>query len=112
MYNELAALIRYDGIIKKDNILITVENASVARRIYKSLKELFMIDVKIIIRIQKRFRVKTIYMLLITEKLELIKERLEKRKQKIAKKLEKNQLFQCLQNIKQWQNIKILQQVL
>ncbi len=76
MYNELAALIRYDGIIKKDNILITVENASVARRIYKSLKELFMIDVKIIIRIQKRFRVKTIYMLLITEKLELIKKSL------------------------------------
>lgn len=76
MYNELAALIRYDGIIKKDNILITVENASVARRIYKSLKELFMIDVKIIIRIQKRFRVKTIYMLLITEKLELIKKTL------------------------------------
>lgn len=76
MYNELAALIRYDGIIKKDNILITVENASVARRIYKSLKELFMIDVKIIIRIQKRFRVKTVYMLLITEKLELIKKSL------------------------------------
>lgn len=76
MYNELAALIRYDGIIKKDNILITVENASVARRIYKSLKELFMINVKIIIRIQKRFRVKTVYMLLITEKLELIKKSL------------------------------------
>lgn len=76
MYNELAALIRYDGIIKKDKILITVENASVARRIYKSLKELFMIDVKIIIRIQKRFRVKTVYMLLITEKLELIKKSL------------------------------------
>ena len=65
---ELAAYIRYSGQIKKDSITLTMENASVARRIYKDIKNNFGINIHIIIRIQKRFRVKQIYILEIKEK--------------------------------------------
>jgi len=60
---ELSSFIRYSSRISKDKIIITVENASVARRIYKDIKNNFNIDIKIIVRIQKRFRVKKIYIL-------------------------------------------------
>lgn len=75
-FNELAAIIRYDGSITDDKIIITSENASVARRIYKSIKEIFKTNAKIIVRNQKRFRIKTLYILEITEKLEIIKDSL------------------------------------
>lgn len=65
--------LRYNALIK-DNIIITSENASVTRFIYKLLKEIFGISPKIRVRIQKRFRVKQIYMLEINEKIEYIKE--------------------------------------
>ena len=50
---ELAAFLRYNSQIKKDTISITIENASVARRIYVLTKELFNINLKIIVRNQK-----------------------------------------------------------
>ena len=75
-FNELAAIVRYDGVLLDDKITITSENASVARRIYKSLKEIFKVSAKIIIRNQKRFRIKTLYILEINEKLDIIKESL------------------------------------
>ena len=71
---ELAAFIRYTGQIKKNKITLTLENAAVARRIYKDIKQNFGINVKITIRIQKRFRVKQIYILEITEKVQDILE--------------------------------------
>lgn len=64
---ELSGFIRFAAVIK-NNITITLENASVTRRIYKSIKELFNIQPKIIIRNQKRFRVKQIYILEINDK--------------------------------------------
>jgi len=64
---ELSGFIRYAADIKH-NISITLENASVTRRIYKNIKELFNIQPKIIIRNQNRFRVKQIYILEINEK--------------------------------------------
>lgn len=75
-FNELAAIVRYDGEISSEKITIILENASVARRIYKSIKEIFKINAKIIIRTQKRFRVKTLFILEITEKVLFIKESL------------------------------------
>ncbi len=75
-FNELAAIVRYDGVLLNNKITITSENASVARRIYKSLKEIFKVSAKIIIRNQKRFRIKTLYILEINEKLDIIKESL------------------------------------
>lgn len=73
---ELSSFIRFTGQIKKDKITLVMENASVARRIYKDIKSNFGIDIKIIIRIQKRFRVKQIYILEITEKIDSILETL------------------------------------
>lgn len=68
---ELSGFIRFAAVIK-DNITITLENASVTRRIYKSIKEIFNIQPKIIIRNQKRFRVKQIYIIEINEKIDYI----------------------------------------
>jgi len=82
---ELSAFIKFAGQIKKNKITLIMENASVARRIYKDIKRNFGINIKIIIRNQKRFRVTRIYILEITEKAETILETLNilKNKKKI-----------------------------
>jgi len=72
--NELSSFIRLTGNIKKDKISLSMENGSLARRIYKDLKMNFNINIKIIVRIQKRFRLKQIYILEITEKINQILE--------------------------------------
>lgn len=73
---ELSAFITYAGQIKKNKITLVMENASVARRIYKDIKSNFGINVRITVRNQKRFRVKQIYILEITEKFEHVLETL------------------------------------
>ena len=73
---ELAAFVRYSSQIKKNRITLTFENASVARRIYKDIKSNFGTNIKITIRNQKRFRVKQIYILEVTEKVDDILESL------------------------------------
>ena len=69
------AFLRYNSVIN-ESIIITLENASVTRYIYKLLKENFGVLPKIKVRIQKRFRIKQIYILEIKEKVEYIKETL------------------------------------
>lgn len=64
---ELEAYIKCAGKIKKD-IVLTMENASVARRIYKDIKMIFNISPNILVRNQKRFRIKQIYILTIKDK--------------------------------------------
>lgn len=61
--SELSSFIKYDGIITKDKISLTIENASVARRIYSLIKMVFGIKAQIIVRNQRRFRIKQIYIL-------------------------------------------------
>ncbi len=73
---ELSAFITYAGQIKKNKITLVMENASVSRRIYKDIKTNFGINVKITVRNQKRFRVKQIYILDITEKVDQVLETL------------------------------------
>lgn len=68
---ELSGFLRFSAIIK-NNITITLENASVTRRIYKNIKEIFNIQPKIIIRNQKRFRVRQIYIIEINDKVDYI----------------------------------------
>lgn len=68
---ELSGFIRFNAIIK-EKISITLENACVTRRIYKHIKEVFNIQPKIIIRNQKRFRIKQIYIIEINEKIDYI----------------------------------------
>ena len=67
--SELSAMIRYDAKITKEKISLTFENASVARRVFKHVKELFNINMSITVRNQKRFRIKQIYILEINEKI-------------------------------------------
>ncbi len=74
--NELSSFIRFTGQIKKNRIILVMENASVARRIYKDIKHNFGVNIKITIRIQKRFRIKQIYILEIADKVEKILESL------------------------------------
>lgn len=69
------AFLRYNSTIK-ENISITLENASVTRFIYKIIKETFSVSPKITVRIQKRFRIKQIYILEINEKVDFIKDTL------------------------------------
>jgi len=69
---ELSAFIKFAAETKNDIITITLENASVTRRIYKHLKQIFKIQPKIVIRNQKRFRVKQIYIIEINDKVEYI----------------------------------------
>ena len=71
---ELQAFLNAVAKFSKEEILITVENASIARRIYKEIKEIYNINPKIIIRVQKRFKVKQIYILSVKEKVKFIRE--------------------------------------
>ena len=68
---ELSGFLRFSAVIK-DNLTITLENASVARRIYTHVKEIFDVIPKITIRNQRRFRIKQIYILEIKEKVNYI----------------------------------------
>ena len=60
---ELSAFIRFDSDIKDNEIILTIENASVARRIYTLMKKCFQIRPRMTVRIQNRLRVKQIYIL-------------------------------------------------
>ena len=70
---ELSAFLNSVAKFNKDEILITLENASIARMIYKEIKEIYGINPSIVVRIQKRFKVKQIYILRIIEKIDFIK---------------------------------------
>ncbi len=78
----IEGFLRYNSIIN-DDITITLENAAVTRFIYKLLKEFFGTQPKITVRIQKRFRVKQIYILEITDKVEYLKNTLNLKKEPI-----------------------------
>ena len=71
---ELISFLNCLGKFNKDELLITVENASIARRIYKEIKEIYNVNINVIVRIQKRFKVKQIYILSIKDNIDLIKE--------------------------------------
>lgn len=70
---ELIAFLNSVAKFNKEEINITLENASIARRIYKKIKEIYGVSPSIMVRIQKRFKVKQIYILSIKEKIDLIK---------------------------------------
>ena len=72
--NELISFLNCLGKFSKDELIITMENASVARRIYKEIKAIYKVSPSITIRMQKRFKVKQIYILTIKDNIDLIKE--------------------------------------
>ena len=74
---ELLSYLKYASVITSNRISILIENASVARYIFKLLKINYNININLTIRTQKRFKVQKIFILSITEKIDLIKEEIE-----------------------------------
>lgn len=70
---ELLIYLKINGTWNNNQFQLFIENASVARRIFKLLKENYSINIQLTIRRQKKFRKKTIYILSIKEKLDDIK---------------------------------------
>lgn len=70
-----AELISFMNCVAKidKEITITLENAAVARKVYKEIKEILGLNVNIVIRMQRRFKVKQIYILVIKENIGEIK---------------------------------------
>ena len=95
---ELEGFLNSVAKFNKNEISITLENASIARRIYKELKEIYNVNVSVIIRIQKRFKVKQIYILTVKEKVKFIKESIKLdnkvKLEKFVTKEEKNAFLQ------------------
>lgn len=71
--SEVCAYIRYSANLDEDTLNLYIENASVARRMFNLIKRLYGVDIRLTIRTQKKFTVKKVYILKITEKLDLIK---------------------------------------
>ncbi len=84
---EVSAYLIAVGKIDKNTITITSENASVCRKAYKELKSIFGINPNVIIRIQKRFRVKRIYILSIKQRVDIIKKNISVYYKNITKTL-------------------------
>lgn len=70
---ELSSIIKNIGIVS-DNIKVTSENSSVARRIFNLIKDTYHINPKITVRRGFNFNKNYIYILEIQSKIELIKE--------------------------------------
>lgn len=70
---ELEAFMNCIAKFSNDEIVLTLENASIARRVYKEIKQTFNVNPSIMIRIQKRFKIKQIYIISIKDKVDFIK---------------------------------------
>jgi len=70
---ELLGYLKFSSIID-NKLTILIENASVARYIFKLLKINYNININLTIRTQKRFKIQKIFILSIKEKVDLIKE--------------------------------------
>lgn len=71
---ELNTYLKFNAVIKNDSISIFIENASVARRVFKLLKVIYGVTINLKIRQQKKFSITTIYILEVKEKInEIIK---------------------------------------
>ena len=68
----LTSFIKYASRFQNNELTFTLENPGIARIIYKLINEEFNIRPGIIIRIQKRFKTKQIYILSIKKDLDLI----------------------------------------
>ncbi len=70
----LLSYLYFNATITAHSIVILTENASVARYIFKLLKTHYNVDIKLTVRVQKKFRVKNIYILTIKDKIDIIKD--------------------------------------
>ena len=70
--SELSAIIRNSALYKDDSIIITIENNSVARRIYKLIKNIYDINIGITVRRRYGFSNNLIYILTVKSKIKEI----------------------------------------
>ena len=70
--SEVCAYLKSNAKFSDDAIVITFENNGVARRVFILLKKIYGINIKLTIRTQKKFTVKTVYILEIHEKIDII----------------------------------------
>lgn len=73
----LLSYIKFVSTTENDRIHILIENASVARYIFKLIKMTYNVDIKLTIRTQKKFKIKKIFILTISKKIEIIKSDIE-----------------------------------
>ena len=71
---ELLSYLNFIGEYKDNKLYLYIENASVARYIFKLLKINYNININLTIRTLKRFKIKKIYILSISEKIDIIKD--------------------------------------
>lgn len=71
--SELCAYILYTASLDKEVLILYIENASVARRMFNLLKRIYGVEIKLTIRTQKKFAKKKVYILEVFDKLEIIK---------------------------------------
>ena len=73
----LLSYIKFVSTNENDRIHILIENASVARYIFKLIKMTYNVDIKLTIRTQKKFNIKKIFILTISKKIDIIKSDIE-----------------------------------
>lgn len=69
---EAVSFIHFNGKFENNEIILFIENNSVARRMFNLIKRLYGVDINLTIRTQKRFQVKTMYILTISKKVDEI----------------------------------------
>lgn len=69
---SLLVYLSFNSTITDDEILIYIENASVARWLFKLLKIFYNVEIRLTVRTIKRFRKKNIYILEIKDKKDII----------------------------------------
>lgn len=69
---ETVSFIHFNGKFENNEITLFIENNSVARRMFNLIKRLYGVNINLTIRTQKRFQVKTMYILTISKKVDEI----------------------------------------
>ena len=68
----LLSYLKLSSNIEENRIFVYIENANVARYIYKLLKSNYNVNINLTVRTQKKFKIKKIFILSISEKVENI----------------------------------------
>lgn len=69
---EVCAYLKDNSEFRDNEIIMFIENASVARRMFSLIKRIYGISIKLTIRTQKKFVNKTMYILELKEKVDII----------------------------------------
>ena len=69
---ELLSYLKFASTYDNNKITIFIENANVARYIFKLIKSTYNININLVIRTQKKFKIKKIFILSISEKIDTI----------------------------------------